>query len=117
MIVMVNMKSVILRGKTYYFRMGVPKDCVSTIGKTEVTQSLKTTDELEAKVAAAGLKKTWTAKFASIRKPASPVSVAANSPALIAEEFRQLLLGRVDQGMAEIFARESDAELRMRLEG
>lgn len=117
MIVMVNMKNVILRGKTYHFRMGVPKDCVTAVGKTEVTESLKTTDKLEANAAAARLKKTWTAKFEAIRKPASPVGIAANSPALIAEEFRQMLLGRVDQGMAEIFERESDKELRMRLEG
>ena len=61
MIVMVRMKNVIPRGKTYCFRMRVPKDCVSTIGKTEVTQSLKTTDELEAKVAADLLTKQWTA--------------------------------------------------------
>jgi hypothetical protein len=97
--------------------MGVPKECVTAVGKTEVTESLKTKNSLEAQAAADLLTKQWAAKFEAIRKPASPVSVAVNSPALIAEEFRQLLLGRVDQGMAEIFERESDKELRMRLEG
>jgi integrase len=72
---------------------------------------------LEANVAAASLTKKWAAKFEAIRKPATPVIAADNSPTLIAEEFRQLLLGRIDKGMAEIFARESDKDLRMRLEG
>jgi|GEM_PF-6739129 len=117
MIVMVRMKNVIPRGEIYCFRMRVPKDCVTAVGKTEITQSLKTTNELEAQVAADILTKKWAAKFEAIRKPAAPVIAAVNSPAIIADEFRQMLLGRVDQGMAEIFARESDAELRNRLEG
>jgi len=117
MIVTVRMKNVIPRGETYCFRMRVPSDCVASLGKTEITQSLKTKNPLEAQKAADLLKEKWTAKFEAIRKPATPASVAVNSPALIAEEFRQTLLGRVDQGMAEIFARESDAKLRERLEG
>jgi hypothetical protein len=113
MIVMVNMKNVILRGKTYYFRMGVPKECAAAVGKTEVTQSLKTADELEARKAADLLTKKWTAKFEAIRKPALQVVAAATATEELAGEFRQSLLSRVGKGMPEIIERESDADLEI----
>jgi|GEM_PF-2353520 len=41
MAITMELKRVILRGKTYYFRMPVPKDCIKAIGKTEIVVSLK----------------------------------------------------------------------------
>ena len=38
MIIMVKMKNIIQRGNACHFRMGVPKDCVKTAGKSEITQ-------------------------------------------------------------------------------
>jgi hypothetical protein len=32
MLVMVDMKNVVLRGETYFFRMRVPHDCVEQVG-------------------------------------------------------------------------------------
>src|ERR1700677_4793644 len=37
------------RGAMYYFRMGVPQEFRSAIGKTEIIKSLRTTDFREAK--------------------------------------------------------------------
>ncbi|VGO12119.1 hypothetical protein PDESU_00669 [Pontiella desulfatans] len=50
MVITITMKNVIPRGKTLYFRLAVPADCREAIGKREILQPLKTSDELEAAV-------------------------------------------------------------------
>ena len=44
MVIIITMKNVIKRGEIYYFRIGVPTDCRDSVGKREITQSLKTKD-------------------------------------------------------------------------
>lgn len=44
MVVTITMKNVIQRGEIYYFRNGVPAECRDSVGKREITQSLKTSD-------------------------------------------------------------------------
>ena len=48
MIVVVNMKNIILRGKTYYFRIGVPADCREELKQREIVESLRTRNPLAA---------------------------------------------------------------------
>jgi hypothetical protein len=39
MVITMELRYVIQRGKKYYFRMLVPKDCVKAIGKTEIVMA------------------------------------------------------------------------------
>jgi len=48
MVITITMKNAILRSGKYHFRMRVPKDCLESVGKKEITQSLKTTEAVEA---------------------------------------------------------------------
>ena len=48
MVITMELKHVILRGETYFFRMRVPQDCVEQVGKKEIIYSLKTKDPLMA---------------------------------------------------------------------
>jgi integrase len=116
MIIMVRMKSVLLRGKTYYFRMGVPTDCIEAIGRTEITQSLKTGDELEARTKSEKLRKIWAAKFAQIRKPVAPAPVALQDFGTIVEEFRYDFSTRAEKALLKLFETCSAEKLRKRSE-
>ena len=51
MVITITMKNYVIRNGIYYFRLAVPKGCQSEVGKREILQSLKTSDELEAAVA------------------------------------------------------------------
>lgn len=68
MVITMELKHVILRGKRYFFRMRVPDDCIRQLGKKEIVQSLHTGDPLEAKTSAAQLEEQWKQKFNTVRK-------------------------------------------------
>jgi integrase len=118
MILTVKMKNITLRGEIYHFRMGVPKDCVKALGKTEITQSLYTTDKVKAMSEAQRLTDTWSAKFNRMRtgRPQSvrPVAAAARPAEVNAEGFREQLLSRMKTSLPKIFAEESAESLRER---
>ena len=71
MIVVVDMKNVILRGKTYYFRIVVPADCREELGCREVVESLGTKNPLVADERVVPLRKKWKAAFKTIRSPST----------------------------------------------
>ena len=52
----------------YYFRIRVPKDLVSILGKKEIRKSLQTTDYGEAKKRRNQVAIEWDARFAQARK-------------------------------------------------
>jgi len=54
MVITMELKRVILRGRACCFLMPVPRDCVKAIGKTETVVSLKTKDPLATKTVSAG---------------------------------------------------------------
>ena len=68
MIVVVNMKNVIQRGETYYFRRAVPKDCVEEIGQSEIVESLRTKNPLAADRLAEPLREKWKKRFKEVRQ-------------------------------------------------
>ena len=59
MIVVVNMKNVIQRGKAYFFRIAVPADCQEEIGQREIVVSLRTKKPLEAEKKAEPVREKW----------------------------------------------------------
>jgi len=73
MVITMELKNVIKRGETYHFRMPVPKSCIRKIGKSEILQSLKTSDPAEAAVAAKKLRAAWTTQFKSARTRVLPI--------------------------------------------
>jgi hypothetical protein len=88
------MKNYVIRNGIYYFRLAVPKGCQSEVGKREILQSLKTSDELEAAVAVGKLTKTWKIKFKAIRQGSKDVNAAGSrneTSASLVGPFKQQL--------------------------
>ena len=113
MVVIITMKNVIKRDGTYYFRIIVPKDCQESVGKTEITQSLKTKDDVKAAVAAADLNRKWKKKFDSLRtaSPSIPVTVSGLNETV--SDFRDALNAHMDQHLSDFLDRLSEEDLLM----
>lgn len=102
--------------------MPVPKDCVKTIGKTEVVISLKTRDPSAAKVSAERMKALWTERFKQAREGKVATSVKHSALPQIAlpphEEnvgtFRQDLIDQMDKNLPRIFEKETENQLLVR---
>lgn len=116
MVITMELKHIILRGKTYHFRMPVPKDCVRKIGKTEIVQSLRTDNPLEAQKAAKFLEQTWANKFRAIRKPDSPALVKRSVVSLAedGQAFKQGLIDLMEKNLPAIIDQENEKELHDR---
>ena len=101
MVITMSLKRVILRGKTYYFRMLVPKDCIEAIGKTEIVISLKTKDPLATKTkteaTVARLEAFWTAQFNEARGSKSHVTAKHSSSVVPDEDSESFRQGLIDQ--------------------
>ena len=69
----------VAKGGRFYFRMRVPLELVSHIGKSEVTQALGDIDKPKAAAAAAQLAAQWAAHFLDARQR---LGLAPSSPAL-----------------------------------
>ena len=82
MVITITMKNVTKRGKNYHFRMAVPKDCQDSIGKSSITQSLKTTNPATASTLAEELTTEWKQKLKEARGTSAPKPEAATSKAL-----------------------------------
>ncbi len=50
MVITMSLKHVIIRGKTYFFRLRIPRDCIEQLGRKEVTQSLTRLSQLGAQL-------------------------------------------------------------------
>ncbi len=72
MVITITMKNVYPRGNTYHYRLTVPADCREAIGQSAITQSLKTSDELDAAAAARKLDKKWKKRFKEVRQLDEP---------------------------------------------
>lgn len=113
MVVIITMKNVIKRDGTYYFRIIVPKDCQESVGKTEITQSLKTKDDVKAAVAATDLNRKWKKKFDSLRIANPSIPVTMSGPNETVSDFRDALNAHMDQHLPDFLDRQSEAELLM----
>lgn len=118
MVITMAIKHVILRGETYFFRMRVPQNCVDKIGKQEIIQSLKTSDLLEAGMAAKKLADSWKAKFRSAQPPVSPAAARPDAPPPPENDagFRQNLIEQMEKNLPKIFDEETEEQLQMRLD-
>jgi integrase len=111
-----ELKHVILRGETYFFRMRVPQDCVEQVGKKEIICSLKTKDPLKAQATAKEAAQGWAARFRRIRTPLH-VLVAKKTGLAVADEieppFKQGLIDQMEKSLPEIIE-EPEEHLRGR---
>jgi integrase len=112
-----ELKHVILRGETYFFRMRVPQDCLEQVGKKEIIYSLKTKDPLAAQATAKEMAQAWAAKFRRIRTPLH-VLVAKKADLATADEteqpFRQGLIDQMEKNLPVIFEKETEKQLHTR---
>ena len=60
-------KNLELRAGVYHFRLNIPTDLKPIIGKTAISETLRTGDKREANRRAAPLRKYWKAYFADLR--------------------------------------------------
>jgi len=112
MVLTMEVKNVILRGRTYHFRLRVPGDCIQKTGRKEISQSLKTGDPAEAAIAAKKLEQVWAAEFKAIRSSAAPVPAKRSAvPDRNAEAFRQQLINQAEKTLPDIFEQETDKQL------
>ena len=112
MVITITMKNVILRSGTYHFRIKVPKDCQGSVGKTEITQSLKTKEASEADRLANGLTEDWKKKFEDIRNPASSPALAIQSKTNeTVDDFRKTLFAYMNKNLSAFLDKKSEEEL------
>lgn len=78
-----------LRGKTYFARLTVPQDVREDFGKSELWQSLKTSDVREAEFRAAQIVNTWKGQIAGYRNQDETVRRANEWKRILDEERRQ----------------------------
>lgn len=112
MVILITMKNVILRSGKYHFRIRVPKDCQESVGKREITQSLKTKEAVEAFRLAKGLTDDWKKKFEEIRNPVSSPALAIQSKTNeTVDDFRKTLFDYMNQNLPALLDKKSKAEL------
>jgi integrase len=96
MVIIITVKNFIKRSNIYYFRMAVPADCRDQVGQREITQSLKTSDELEAAAASQVLTKKWKKRFSAVRRAEKADGLSLdNKPDNTLDKFRQTLFDYV----------------------
>ncbi|MFA5689310.1 MAG: DUF6538 domain-containing protein [Kiritimatiellales bacterium] len=115
MVVNMTVDHVTLRGKIFYFRMRVPKDCLSAIGRREIVQSLKTDDPVKAKIEAKKLTALWMNEFHRIRTASTQAIPVSKSSMFDPDVFRQSLKTQWDQSLPEILDQEDDSSLVARI--
>lgn len=84
------MASPLRRGTKIYFRKAVPKDLRKILGKAEIKQSLRTTDEEAARPEFARLNAEWEQRFQSLRRGYAPLS-RKDAAALAGEMYKQIV--------------------------
>lgn len=111
MVITITMQNVRLRNGIYEFRMAVPADCQDSVGKKEITQSLKTSDGSQADVLAKDLTSVWKAKFKKIRtdKNGPPVVKAKTNDTVV--DFKAKLNTYMDQHLDDYLVNKAEEEL------
>jgi integrase len=111
MVIIITMRNVRLRNETYEFRMAVPADCEDSVGKKEITQSLKTGDSSLADVLAKELTSEWKAKFKKIRaEGAEPPVVIAKTTNTVAD-FESKLNAHLKLHLGDYLVNQTEEEL------
>lgn len=77
------------KSSIHWFRIAVPKDLREKIGKTEIEQSLGTTDAHEAQIMIARLTTESKSRFQALRKEAAAEEIA-RAPDIV-ERFLRIL--------------------------
>ena len=116
MVITMELKHVIKRGETYWFRMRTPQDCVKGVGKKEIIKSLATKDPLVAQARAKEISKLWASNFELIRK-SCPATVEIQTGAAVADPvrpFKQLLIDQMGKNLPTILKQESEKQLQER---
>jgi hypothetical protein len=109
--IIITMRNVRLRNETYEFRMAVPADCEDSVGKKEITQSLKTGDSSLADVLAKELTSEWKAKFKKIRaEGAEPPIVIAKTTDTVAD-FKSKLNTHIKLHLDDYLVNQTEEEL------
>ncbi len=85
-----KMASPLRRGTKIYFRKAVPKDLQKILGKAEIKQSLRTTDEEAARPEFARLNAEWEQRFQSLRRGHTPLS-RKDAAALAGEMYKEIV--------------------------
>ncbi len=112
MVIIITMKNVIKRGSIYYFRIAVPDDCRDSVGKKEITQSLKTKDAAEAATLSKKLTAEWKKKFRDIRKPSAKASPTVQSKTSdTVSEFKRKLDAHMEQYLANYLVSRTNEQL------
>lgn len=75
-----------------WFRLAVPKDVREKVGKTEIKQSLGTTDSREAEIEHARLTAEWKSRFEELRREISAEQIA-RAPEIV-DRFLKILSDR-----------------------
>ena len=117
MVIIITMKNVRLRNGIYEFRMAIPADCQDSVGKKEITQSLKTSDGSQADVLAKGLTSDWKAKFKQIRAEEieQPVIIAKTNDTVA--DFKLKLNTHLEQHLDDYLVNKTEEELIASSEG
>ena len=112
MVITITMRNVRLRNGIYEFRMAVPADCLDSVGKKEITQSLKTSDRLEAAALSTTLTKEWKKKFKEIRKGSQDTQpVLKSSTQDTVADFRKSLFSHIEANLADFIDEQSEEDL------
>ncbi len=112
MVIIITMKNLKKRGDKFHFRIPVPKDCQESVGKTEVTRSLQTSDPVEAAAIAKGLTGEWKQKFKEIRSTSSeaPPVIKSKTDDTVAD-FKKKLEIHIGQHLSDYLESQTEEKL------
>ncbi|MFA5687834.1 MAG: site-specific integrase [Kiritimatiellales bacterium] len=117
MVITMELKNVIKRNGIYHFRIVVPEACRAKVGKTEITQSLKTSDPIEMAKEVHRLSRHWHAEFKKAREVQQTVSaVDVKNSMPKADDLEQTIAAVWERNLREILDKEDDAALLERVE-
>jgi len=114
MVITITMKNLRERNGIFELRIVVPKDCQESVGQTEITQTLKTKDPIEAASLVKGLTKEWKEKFSEIRNASSkaPLLIKSKINDTVAD-FLKTMDAHLEEHLADYLAQQNEDELKV----
>lgn len=82
---MAKIRGLLLRERTYYSRISVPKDLVANFGRSQIWESLGTDDRASAEVLHLQKATHWKAAFVQARRSKAELAEPANEQATTAD--------------------------------
>ena len=111
MVITITMRNVRLRNGIYEFRMAVPAGCLDSVGKKEITQSLKTSDPAQADMLAKKLTSEWKKKFKKFRGEKEEIpTIKATTQNTIAD-FKAKLDAHMEKHLGDYLINQSKDDL------